>query len=188
MRIKYLIAITILIPAFVFAQDSGKKKAYFFYLDSCPHCHNVNDYFNANGIYDKYDIRKLDASVLQNGEFLLKLYEANGYSEDQRGGVPVAAFGDKFFVGDKPIIDNFVKEIDASDIAFQLPNPGREGSDPGVVVHEGPIAAVPSASTAAEPKEKNVNKGNKNNLVPVVITAITVICAGALIYVSRKKS
>src|SRR4030042_729815 len=101
MKLKFILIAVLLAPLLVFGQDASKKKAYFFYLDSCPHCHNVNDFFNANGIYDKYDIVKLDASIPQNGEFLMKLYEANDYPESQRGGVPVVAFGDKFFIGDK---------------------------------------------------------------------------------------
>jgi len=178
MQLKFLFAVFVLLPVLVFAQDNAKKTAYFFYLDSCPHCHNVNDYFNANGLYDKYDIRKLDASVPQNGEFLMKLYEANGYPEEQRGGVPVVAFGNKLFVGDKPIIDNFVKEIDATEDA-QVPNVPAD-----IVVHEGPIAEVNQA--ASVPQSGTTASQSKKNYFPVVIGALVVITAGALVFVNRK--
>lgn len=186
-KILAIIAVLVLFPALTFAQDVPKKTAYFFYLDTCPHCHNVNDYFNANGIYDKYNIVKLDASVPQNGQFLMALYGANNYPESQRGGVPVVAFGDKFYVGDQPIIDNFVKEIDASQNADQLPNPNKDGSAPDVVVHEGPIgAAVPAEAAVAGNNADSAGSGNKKSYVPVIVGVLVILGAGALIYVNRK--
>jgi len=172
MKLKIIILSLLIIPSLVFAQDAPKKKAYFFYLDSCPHCHNVNNYFNANGIYDKYDVKKIDASVPANEKFLMQLYEANGYPEDQRGGVPVVVFGDKFLLGDKPIIDNFATEIEAVENT-QVANVPAD-----IVVHEGPIAEVSAVSPAS---------GNKKNYFPVVIGALVIIVAGALVFVNRKK-
>lgn len=189
MKLKIAALVILLVPFLVFAQDTNaKKKAYFFYLDTCPHCHNVNDYFNANGVYDKYDIEKLDASIPQNGQFLMKLYAANNYPENQRGGVPVVAFGDKFFVGDQPIIDNFVKDIEASDSAYQLPNPDQSGGELNIVVHNGPIASGASENKSAsqENSANNVDAGNKNNYVPVIIAGLVIVGAGALIFANRK--
>jgi hypothetical protein len=171
-------------PLFVFAQDSGKKKAYFFYLDTCPHCHNVDKYFTENGLYDKYDIKKLDASVSPNGQFLEELYAANNFPEDERGGVPVAAFADKFMVGDKPIIDNFAAEIEASDGAFQFPDPEGGVSATDLSAHEGPISPESTVSASAF-SGQNASAGNKKNYFPVVIAAIIVIGAGALIVSNR---
>ncbi len=176
---RIILTILILLPLLAFAQDAGKKKAYFFFLDSCPHCHNVDNYFTSNGIYDKYDIKKLDASIPANGQFLMKLYEANNFPEEQRGGVPVVVFADKFMVGDQPVIDNFVKEIDASSDALQLPNPDKNGAEPDIVIHVGPI------SSAASPAESAQAGGNKTNYLPVVIAALVVMGAGALIYINR---
>jgi hypothetical protein len=194
MKLRIAALVLLIVPFFAVAQDAGaKKQAYFFYLETCPHCHNVDKFFTENGIYDKYDIKKLDASIPQNGQLLMKLYEANSYSEDQRGGVPVIAFGDKFFVGDKPIIDNFVKEIDASSIADQLPNPEKDGSAPDIVVHDGPLSAA--SANGAEKAAGNPANGNespstdttKKNYVPLIIAGIVVVGAGALIVVNRNK-
>lgn len=178
MRRIFLSVIILTIPLFVFAQGDVKKKAYFFYLDTCPHCHNVDKYFTENGIYDKYDVKKLDASVAANGKFMMDLYEANGYPEDQRGGVPVVAFGKKFFIGDKPIIDNFVKEIEAADDTNQFPSPPDD-----IVVHDGPIASVSSMPEAA-----TTGAGNKKDFSAVIIFALIIIIGGALIYLNRKES
>ena len=188
MKIKIAALAILLVPFLAFAQDAApKKQAYFFYLDTCPHCHNVDKYFTENGIYDKYDIKKLDASVPQNGQLLMKLYEANNYPENQRGGVPVVAFGDKFFVGDKPTIDNFVKEIDASSSANQLPNPNKDGSVPDVVVHDGPISEEPSTEAINNNETPAADSTSKKNYVPLAIVAIVLVGAGALIFLNRNK-
>lgn len=184
-KILGIVFFLILLPAFVFAQDAPKKKAYFFFLDTCPHCHNVNKYFIANGIYDKYDITILDASVPANGELLAKFYEADKYPAEQRGGVPAIVFGDKFFVGDAPIIDNFVKEIEASQNADQPPNPNKDGSIPNVVAHDGPITEAPVNDAVS--KAGDATAGNKKSYLPVIVGALVVLGAGALIYVNRKK-
>ena len=183
MKLKIITLFLLLFPALALAQDSGKKKtAYFFYLDTCPHCHNVDKYFTDNGLYDKYDIKKLDASVSANGQFLEELYAANNFPEEQRGGVPVVAFADKFMIGDKPIIDNFMKEIDASDGAFQLPDPEGGVSASDLSVHDGSIS--PETPVSVSP-EQNPSAGNKKNFFPVIIAAIIVVGAGALIISNR---
>jgi len=178
MKLKIAALATLLVPFLVFAQDIPKKSAYFFYLDACPHCHNVNDYFNANGLYDKYDIKKLDASVPANGRFLMQLYETSGYPKEQQGGVPVMAFGDKFFAGDKPIIDNFVTEIEAVG-STEVANVSTD-----IVVHEGAIAEASQAVPA--PQSGNAASQGKKSFFPIAIGALVVITAGALIFVNRK--
>lgn len=179
MRLKIVGLIILLLPLFVFAQgDVPKKSAYFFYLDACPHCHNVNNFFNENGLYEKYDIKKLDASVPANGKFLMQLYGANGYLESQRGGVPVAAFGDKFLIGDKPIVDNFVKEIEAAE-STDVPDVPAD-----IVVREGPIAEA--ARAEAVPAAAAADQSGKKNYFPAIVGALVVITAGALVFLNRK--
>jgi hypothetical protein len=193
MRKIIIAAIFFLLPFLVFAQDNpAKKKAYFFYLDTCPHCHNVDKYFTDNGIYDKYDIEKLDAKIPVNGQFLDELYAANNFPEEQRGGVPVVAFVDKFIVGDQPAIDNFVKDIDASDNAFELPDPEGGVSASDLSVHDGPISTPTSTPNPAKsdvsantPSTQSTDTGNKKNFFPVIIAAIIIIGAGALIFTNR---
>lgn len=173
---KIIILFLLILPVLALAQESpAKKTAYFFYLDSCPHCHNVDNYFTANGVYEKYDIKKLDASVSANGKFMMDLYATNNYPEDQRGGVPVVAFGDKFLIGDKPIIDNFVQQIETTDNTDQMPKAPAD-----IVVHDGPIPSPAAVS------ESTASGQNKKNVATVVIVAIVLLGAGALIYFNRK--
>lgn len=174
MRRIFIALIFILLPALAFAQDSGKKKAYFFYGDTCPHCKKVEAYFQENGLYDKYDITSLEFSNPFNARLLLKFGDA--FNSPDKGAVPAVAFGDKFIVGDQPIIDTFEKEIDASVNANELPDPAK-------------IANVDNTGDKQPASaETSAGKGNKKNYFPVVITALIVVGGGALIYVNRKKT
>lgn len=174
---KIIVALFFLIlPILTFAQDVPKKKAYFFYGDQCPHCKKVEAYFQENGIYDKYDITSLEFSNPFNTRLLLKFGDV--FNDPNKGGVPAVAFGDKFITGDQPIMDNFVREIDAADNANELPDPDKIAASNSI--ENQPSSSVPSNGTSA-------SKGNKNNYFPVVIGALVVLGAGALIYINRKK-
>ena len=169
-----IVILLLLVPFLSFAQESpAKKKAYYFYGDSCPHCKNVDEYFQANGIYDKYDITKLEFSNPFNTRLLLKFGEA--YNDPSKGAVPAIAFGNKFIVGDQPIISSFVQEIDSADNANELPDPDK-------------IAGANSiGSQQPSSAEDSAPKGNKKNYFPVVIGALIVLGIGALVYINRKK-
>lgn len=173
MRKLAILVTSLVIPVLVFAQgDTQKKKAYYFYGETCPHCKKVDEYFTANGIYDKYDITKLEFSNPFNARLLIKFGEA--YNDPNKGGVPAVAFDDKFITGDQPIIDNFVTEIDASNNAYELPDPDK----------------IASSKSNTNPKNEasQTNPGNKRNYFPVILITLVVIGAGALIYINRKKS
>lgn len=179
---KYTVALLfILLPVIALAQDVPKKKAYYFFGEQCPHCKVVDEYFQANGIYDKYDITKLEVvSNPFNGKMFLEFGKAFGVSD--WGGVPAIVFGDKYLLGDKPIIDNFEKEIDVSNDANELPDPDEFASAKGTE-NQQPISAEASAS----PADKLAGEGNKKNYFPVVIGALIVLGIGALVFVNRKK-
>lgn len=172
MRKIIVLGFLLVLPLLVFAQDASKKKAYYFYGDQCPHCQKVDEYFKANGIYDKYDITKLDFSNPFNTRLLLKFGEV--FKSEFKGSVPAIAFGDKFLVGDQPIIDTFEKEISNVE-AKELPDPDKMNNAGG---------------DQAVQKNKPIGKadGNKKNLFPVVITALIIIVGGALIFINRKKT
>jgi hypothetical protein len=173
MRRIFIALIFVLLPLLVFAQGDTKKKAYYFYGEQCPHCQKVDEYFKANGIYDKYDITKLEFSNPFNTRLLLKFGEA--FKSEFKGSVPAMAFGDKFLVGDQPIIDSFEKEIATVD-AKELPDPDKIAS----------VVSTGDQTRASVPQSES--KGNKKNIFFVIITALVLVGGGALIYANRKKT
>jgi hypothetical protein len=173
MKLKIIILSLLIIPSLAFAQDVGKKKAYFFYGDQCPHCKKVEAYFQENGIYDKYDITSLEFSNPFNTRLLLKFGDV--FNDPNKGGVPAIAFGDKFIVGDQPIMESFVKEIDAADNANELPDPDKIAGAKGMGNQQPAYA------------EASAGKGNKKSYFPVVIGALIILGIGALVYINRKK-
>lgn len=171
MKKCFLALILILLPVLVFAQDSPKKKAYYFYGEQCPHCHNVDEYFRASGIYDKYDIMKLEISNPFNARLLVKFGDV--FRSEFKGSVPAIAFGDKFLVGDTPIIENFDREMDAAENAGELPDPDK-------------IGKLENKENQGERTDQG-NEENKRNSFPVIIGALVVAGASALVYINRKK-
>lgn len=98
-----------------------KKKALFFYQEVCQHCQNVDRYFSENGIYDKYEIKKIEISGTYNLNYFNQFFDAFQVDPDKRGW-PAVFFGQTFLVGDEPIIKNFVNEIEKYP-AFSFPTP-----------------------------------------------------------------
>ena len=121
----------------------------------------------------------LNFPILSTRGCLLKFGDA--FNDPNKGGVPAIAFGDKFIVGDQPIIDNFVREIDAAENANELPDPDKIASAKGVNISadQQPASVPPSGTTAGE--------RNKKNYFPVIIGVLIVLGIGALVYVNRKK-
>jgi len=126
---KYLVAILMIffVPTVVFGQPVEKKKAIYFYSESCPHCSRVDKYFQENGIYEKYDIKKIDAVDEKNVTLLNEMFNAFGFSDKDKK-IPAIFFSDKVMVGDGPImgeeqkIKSFVKQIEEADASF-FPTP-----------------------------------------------------------------
>lgn len=88
-----------------FAHAQEKKHVLYFYADWCPHCQKVNQYFLDNGIYDKYEVEKLNFDSPLNKVRLTKLFEEKGYGG--QAGIPAILIDDQLLVGDAPIIDHF---------------------------------------------------------------------------------
>lgn len=173
---KFIIIFFLLIPFLTLAQENpGKKKAYYFFGEQCPHCKIVDEYFQANGIYEKYEITKLEVvSNPFNGKLFLEFGKAFGVSD--WGGVPAIVFGDKYLLGDKPIIENFSREIDAAASANALPDPDKIVQKPTSENQNN--SNIPTAVAGER---------NKKNYFPVVIGALVVLGIGALVYINRKK-
>ena len=171
MNLRFITLVLLLIPVLVFAQSDTKKKAYYFYGEQCPHCQKVDEYFKANGIYDKYEIKKLEVNNPFSKRLFLEFGEA--FEDPKWGGVPVVIFENKYLLGDQPIIDNFVKEISTVE-AKEFPNPDKIG----VTENKNDPKNQPAQSAA----------GNKKGYFPVIIIALVAIGAGLLIFINRKKS
>jgi cytochrome c biogenesis protein CcdA/glutaredoxin len=136
-----LLLILVILPLAVYAQ-TVKKKAIYFYTETCPHCTRVSDYFQENGIYEKYDIKKIEASSLENYADLNRYFDAFGIASEKRG-YPVIFFGMQMLIGDQPIINNFVSEIEKAD-ASALPNPDLIKKN--LEEQNGPVIAEEQAS------------------------------------------
>lgn len=117
---KFVFLVFLFLPILVFAQTE-KKKALFFYSEACPHCQEVEKYFEEENIYDKYEIRKIDVSGEYNFAFLNEFFDAFGISQQNRGW-PAVFFGNEILVGSPPIVEEFVLEIDRVE-AREFPSP-----------------------------------------------------------------
>jgi len=183
---KIIFTALILVPFLAFAQgNDAKKQAYYFYGEQCPHCQKVDEYFKTSGIYDKYQITKLEFSNPFNTRLLLKF--GDKFNSEYKGSVPAVAFGDKFIVGDQPIMDNFVSEIDAAENANELPDPEKMSNPSNVTDQKNqPVQETKKVGNAAAPESNQ--KGNKMNYFPVLLIAIVLAGGGVLVYINRKKS
>lgn len=103
------------------AENISKKKAIYFYQEACVHCQIVNEYLQKEGLYEKYDIEKLEITGAYNLNYFNEFFDAFEISSEKRGW-PVIFFGQKFLVGDKPIQENFINEIEKAN-ANDFPSP-----------------------------------------------------------------
>ncbi|MCB9812962.1 MAG: cytochrome c biogenesis protein [Pseudomonadales bacterium] len=95
---------------YVKAQENSQ--IYFFYGTGCPHCVVVEDFFEKQHLLEKYPIEKKEIYFNKdNAIFFNKILDEKGIPTQERG-VPTVIIGDKVFIGDKPILDNFVAESD----------------------------------------------------------------------------
>ncbi len=82
----------------------------FFWGQGCPHCENVEKFFQENGNLDqKLNIKKLEVFNDKNNQkfFGEKIKECNLNSS----GVPVLYEKGRCFQGDTPIIDELKKQM-----------------------------------------------------------------------------
>jgi len=111
MLLKRLFAVLFIVPlVFVFvtaARAEENSKIYFFYGTGCPHCAQVEKFFEDEKLYDAYQIDKREIYFNRNNAILFNdILDRLNIPNNERG-VPTAVIGDKVLVGDKPIIDNF---------------------------------------------------------------------------------
>jgi cytochrome c biogenesis protein CcdA len=85
---------------------------YFFYGTGCPHCAEVMNYFEDNGIFNKYPVDKREIYFNKDNALLFnKVMDELGVAAIARG-VPTVVMGKKVITGDRPIMDEFAKEAD----------------------------------------------------------------------------
>jgi len=95
----------------VFAKSD--QVIYFFYGEGCPHCTVVKDFLKTENLLEKYPIESKEIySNRENAVLFNILLDNLGIPVSDRG-VPTMVIGDKVFVGDKEIIDNFISEADS---------------------------------------------------------------------------
>jgi cytochrome c biogenesis protein CcdA len=104
-----LIAVVLLaMPAISLAQE--KKSFQYFYADWCPHCLKVGKFFGDNGVYNNFNVEKLNFDDTANRAKLKNIFEQHGYGSSDVG-IPAVIVDGKLITGDGPIIayfkDNF---------------------------------------------------------------------------------
>jgi cytochrome c biogenesis protein CcdA/glutaredoxin len=112
---KLLAVLFLLVSVFgittaVNAQESSK--IYFFYGIGCPHCAEVEEFFEEKNLFGRYPVEKKEIYFdRENAVLFNTLLDKLGVPSDSRG-VPTVVLGDRIIVGDKPIINNFENEAD----------------------------------------------------------------------------
>lgn len=108
-KLVFILLIMFVFASPVFAQE--KKQAVYFYASWCAHCQNVDAYFKEKGLYEKYDIIKLDYDKAENKALLAKIFSDKGYKQT---GIPAVVIDEQLISGDQPIIEDFQEKIEQS--------------------------------------------------------------------------
>ncbi|NMC99367.1 MAG: hypothetical protein GYA62_06580 [Bacteroidales bacterium] len=116
MRFKFpllfigLVLFLLIMDIAVFAQEPSK--IYFFYGTGCPHCAQVEQYFEKNDIFAKYPVEKKEIYFNHDNAVLFNRLLDNLKFPNNNRGIPTIIIGNKVLTGDKEIIDNFLSEAD----------------------------------------------------------------------------
>ncbi len=94
----------------IFAQDTDK--IYLFYGTGCPHCAQVDNFFETNKLIEKYNVDKKEIYFNRENAILFNLIMDQLNIPQNDRGVPAVVIGKKILIGDTPIIENFVIEAD----------------------------------------------------------------------------
>jgi len=78
----------------------------FFYGSGCPHCAKASTFLESFELkYDFLEIKRLE--INQNIDLINQLYLNYGVSVEEQSHVPILFIGEKYYLGDSPIIQNF---------------------------------------------------------------------------------
>jgi len=96
--------IFVLMPA---ARAQDTDTIYFFYEQGCPHCAKVEAYFEDEGLYNSYPIKKKEIYFNRDNAILFNnILNELGVPVSNRV-VPTVVMGDIILAGDTPIVQNF---------------------------------------------------------------------------------
>lgn len=113
---KQILPIFFVISLFIFSSSKvlaqKESSIYLFYGTGCPHCSQVDEFFTENDFYQKYQIEKKEIYFDRENALLFNQLLDLKQIPDNKRGVPLLLIGDKVFVGDTPIINNFQIEAD----------------------------------------------------------------------------
>lgn len=97
---------------------TNKPKMIYFYGETCPHCHDVLEYIDANDIRSKLSFRELETYNNVNNARLLNT-KAKICKLDTFQGVPVPFFfdGENCHIGSDKIIEFFEEKLNPPIVA-----------------------------------------------------------------------
>lgn len=138
--IALLFLLVFLIPTR--AEAEVKKDAiYLFWGQGCPHCAQVNKFFEEKGFYDKYPIEKKEVYFSrENATLLNEYYDGYNIPLGSRG-VPAVFIDDQYLIGGQDIPDQF--EDLASKFVSDKPSEPKAESE---ATEEAKSQASPSAA------------------------------------------
>ena len=77
------------------ARDLTSNKAYFFYAQTCPHCHEADAYIRQN--YPDLELVRLDVATPEGRDLFLKC--ADKFQLGRMIGTPLFCLGDHYLMG-----------------------------------------------------------------------------------------
>lgn len=96
----------------------------------CPHCANVEEHIDEN---DYMDIFKIELKEISTSQVYAKEFTDAGERFKiplEKLGVPLLVVGDKYFMGDTPIIEYLDKKYEIKKLEEESKNPEQNGTDP----------------------------------------------------------
>jgi len=137
MLLKNILAIVFIIFAAFYAvvnvHAQNREKIYLFYGTGCPHCAEVLNYFERENYFNKYSVEKREIYFdRENALLYTSILDRLNIPQENRG-VPTIVIGNKVIVGDRPIIENFVTEVDkfinTDTVRDEVQNPKTAGEN-----------------------------------------------------------
>ncbi len=90
--------------------ETAKICVYFFYSAGCPHCAKADAYIKT--LEEKYPNLEVHRMAMSDEiELVNALYKSFNVPSNEQGYVPILFIGEKYFLGDIPIINNLESEI-----------------------------------------------------------------------------